>query len=860
MIRTRSWALAFVFLLLAMTLIPFISVTQDQYSPDERAITAFEQRETNNKVHFYMHGNTTDGYLNTNPPTRTQNRNLNMDDSTTTPLPSSVSFETQYEFQSDTTIYGDELDVGGTGIKLYMSATYIGIVGSATIKLKLTSEGQNVASGSGSVSPGSPQNRFELSFSGSGDSYTVSSGNRLKLEVAVNVSTGNGAVLITYDADTDNGRAYLLLKTDLVSSITAKTYDNEGIETKLFEPNLPATDTDGDPLRVIVVKGTAKDRYHRSDIKAIGITATNPSGGTLQDYTRAETEEVDEATLRYEYQWKYPTGLSAGGGYTVTVYVADQKGNNYTQELQFSISEYGVFIGAEESSILGNPGDELTPSIKVYNTGSKSDTITTQVEVQKTVPKGQDWNPGIDTGDGEKGEVETQISKGSYHTYGLSVVVPDDSDDGNQCFIDIISTSTNDEDKQYIFTLVVTVTSYVDFTVALTGPDSKTVSYGGTAQYDVTVKNIGELTDIYTVYAPVVTSGWGVDFTSNDVTLSRNGSGNKYDFNLSEGGEAVISMLTSAPAQSSGSNAIATIECAVKSYGASDIKTVKTITTISDATAEWVYLTPETIEVEVKEEKSGGLEYEAGSTAIKINNPTTSSLTGTASFLNVKDGDGNIVSGDWDVSLSQGQLDIASSKVANVDVSIKPAADTPADKSVGYTVNFKVRIDEFNKDYNLGLKVKIMPYYWITATLLSNENMTIGLEQEAEFSFRIENKGNTQDTATLVATVEEDDKWNVAAEPGVVNIDRGEDKIVTVRVTPKSEEAENGDQGHVSLLVKYGPSDKEKKTEETDLIATYQLSTTEALRKVLWDLILQIVIFLFVVLYAVVATVKISHS
>jgi len=153
----------------------------------------------------------------------------------------------------------------------------------------------------------------------------------------------------------------------------------------------------------------------------------------------------------------------------------------------------------------GDNGTTITYTVTVNNTGTKSDSYTL------TVTDNAGWSPSLSP------TSLTSISAGSSGTSTLSVAVPSDAVGGNIDSITVTATSQENAAISSSSNCTARVSSTYGVTVSIF-PSSQSDLRGALLTYDVTVNNLGNASDTYSL-TTTDTLGWTRSLSSSSLTV-----------------------------------------------------------------------------------------------------------------------------------------------------------------------------------------------------------------------------------------------------------------------------------------------------------------------------------------------------
>lgn len=809
-------------------------------------------RDDTGYVKMYLHEVSSTYTMNTTKVVKTNPQTtIQLDDSSSTPIPQSVTFSADKAFLDDVEVQGDDLPgAPNKGIWVRTHTAYIGISGTAKVHAVLYSDSTMVASGTVTVGVGSPENDYKLEFTTGIDKYIFKKNSVMKLAFNVSVN-GNGMVLLYIDGD-DPDDSHISLKTEFVSSTTVGTYDRDGIVTKEFQPNLPAKDSKGDDLRVMVIKGVAKDRYYYSDISSISVEVKSPGGSVLLSPTEADMQPgSDDATISYEYRWTYPRGLQGGDNYIVNVYVSDASGNNHTTTSTFSMAKYGVYILADEPNHAVAVGDSSSFDVIVYNSGASYDKYTIEASIFETIPTNDDWKVKFEGAD--SASMDTALAAGQSKKVTIVVSAPDSAKENDKATIKISAASQNDASSKYTSYLTITATAKISVMVS-TDSTSKSTIAGKSVDYKLTVRNVGTIGAMFGIrVVEDIPGDWSADFSSSDVDLKTDDNYTvAYDFYLDCNAKSDITFTVQPPKSPTDDNAVAILTVQVFALEKTDMHVdTKFTTTVPTAQGtNWAYFTSD-------EGKSTGtlhnhtISYSTVRMTMQIENNGYYSFNAT--IRNTPSSETSA----WDISLSKSTVTIYPGMKESIYVDITPDSTTLANTDKGYPVKFQVVNDLTGATRDISCSIKVNKLYAIKTEIMSSDNYILKSYDSAEYQIKITNLGNTKDTIEMSSYLEPSDGWKLTVDgDSKVTLDPDQSRTFTIKIKPDPAKVDNGDSVKAIITFKYANGEQTDK--KTILSTELQLGTIENLTHAASSLLIQI--FLLLLFVALVIYARVSNT
>ena len=187
----------------------------------------------------------------------------------------------------------------------------------------------------------------------------------------------------------------------------------------------------------------------------------------------------------------------------ITVTAVSESDNTATDS-DSSIAHVKVVRGVEVSISpgirIGLPAENLTYTVTVTNTGNVDDNY------DLTVSDNESWGPTVLP-------ISLTIATGASDNATLSVVVPLDAYGDTQDNITVTATSTENAEVSDSASCIAQAAVVRAVEVSIE-PSSIRALQGATLPYTVTVKNEGNVDDIYDLTA-IDTKGWGISFPEN---------------------------------------------------------------------------------------------------------------------------------------------------------------------------------------------------------------------------------------------------------------------------------------------------------------------------------------------------------
>jgi len=170
-----------------------------------------------------------------------------------------------------------------------------------------------------------------------------------------------------------------------------------------------------------------------------------------------------------------------------------------------------VSVSISPTTQSGDNGTTITYTVTVNNTGTKSDSYTL------TVTDNAGWSPSVSP------TSLTSISAGSSGNSTLSITIPSDAVGGNIDSITVTATSQENAAISSSSSCTARVSSTYGVTISIS-PSSKSDLKGANLTYAVTVNNIGNALDTYSLTA-TDTLGWTISVSPSPLAVP--GSSNR---------------------------------------------------------------------------------------------------------------------------------------------------------------------------------------------------------------------------------------------------------------------------------------------------------------------------------------------
>jgi len=200
---------------------------------------------------------------------------------------------------------------------------------------------------------------------------TCASGNSWQLTV-INQSTGNGTRNVIVYPMSGTNNSYVNLPSQNVINVGSIGFYNATYPSA-------ATITSVPPLDIAYIRATISDPFGSYDITGATIKITDPSG-TVQRSTSMGTPVYDSGTASkiYEYAYTVPSGAALGNwSVSVTATEGAEGTISNTAYASMTVAVPNVFILKSANKSSANPGDIITYTIQVQNTGvGTANTVT----------------------------------------------------------------------------------------------------------------------------------------------------------------------------------------------------------------------------------------------------------------------------------------------------------------------------------------------------------------------------------------------------------------------------------------------------------------------------------------------------
>jgi uncharacterized repeat protein (TIGR01451 family) len=312
-----------------------------------------------------------------------------------------------------------------------------------------------------------------------------------------------------------------------------------------------------------LVVGNAYDAGASSALA--GVNVQGVSGSTVTTIT------VDPAVPDSFYTLYAPAGMqtfTATKASYVTVVTTTNVVQSDTTRLDFYLSSttsvtYGVAIAPVSAAQSGNPGNMVTYTLRVTNTGNTTDSFTITVSAGTTF-----------TNVATPAAINN-LAAGASAPVTVTVSIPAGAAGGYSEAATVTVVSQGDPSQQATSTLTTTVNTVRGVVINPTA-DAQIGQRGGTVTYTLMVTNTGNATDSFTV-----TVSPSVTFTNNVLPL--------FIINLASNASTLVTVTVSIPSNLLGFSATDTAIVTVQSIGDLTKTAVATLTTTADLTRK-VYL------------------------------------------------------------------------------------------------------------------------------------------------------------------------------------------------------------------------------------------------------------------------------
>jgi uncharacterized membrane protein len=365
------------------------------------------------------------------------------------------------------------------------------------------------------------------------ESHTFKTGSLIKVKISA-IIEGLLPVGLTYDSGRNTG--YLFFSCDQTWDEKVAAHSRDSTSIKTFYPNWPNADQ-----RVIVFKGSVKDKFGAEDISGVDIELDKGTSN-IMERTEATYVPGQEDDGYFELEYQYQKGLPTGD-YLITAYILDYSGNEHITTETLTMLDYGVYLVCSNNSASAYPGLAVSFQITVYNIGGSKDTIRLKAE-----PSPAGWDTSFQGGDNTK-----LLDGGSSDIKTLNVIVPESAAKNDKCIVDVTGISNSDESQKYLLKPPINVVAEAkfNFKFELLTDSTKTIESGEDATYNLKLSNIGSDKDFYTVKvlnAPLSETGWSAKLTTTNPNAVKI-SDLEYDVELQETEIADFTLTVTAPDQ-----------------------------------------------------------------------------------------------------------------------------------------------------------------------------------------------------------------------------------------------------------------------------------------------------------------------
>jgi len=223
-----------------------------------------------------------------------------------------------------------------------------------------------------------------------------------------------------------------------------------------------------------------------------------------RETTQLASKQLEELTVMVALPNDAPAGLY---NHSVRVWVTDSETVYQTLNFRTQVeAAYSFQLSAEEQSLEGEPGDNVTYFIKIENTGNAQDTYDLQV---KDLPSMWGYDLGIGT---------LSVGPKSKMTFGLTVSISGDyakaKADSYLFNLRLISVGNDTIEKTLSLTAVVTQVYGLELS-AEQGITRDTIDpYGDDQDFTLNVKNTGNGEDTVTFRIKQYPTGWSTSYFS----------------------------------------------------------------------------------------------------------------------------------------------------------------------------------------------------------------------------------------------------------------------------------------------------------------------------------------------------------
>lgn len=548
------------------------------------------------------------------------------------------------------------------------------------------------------------------------DSYTFLAGNKIRVLFESETDSAVSAITLTYDYSQNFAGHLLLTCAQMVAGNNSlKIMDSQGNETEEFVPNHPTSD------RTVFFEGTASDVLGNYDIEQVRITIKDPSSVVVLDNATSMERQSNQHDFKYSYEWKYTQSVSAGI-YTAIIQLHDNSGNILNVSDTFSFSSYGVYLSCGKTTNDGVIGGNAEFTVRVYNTGGATDTVSVTLSSQNN------WPVGVD-------QSTVQLAGGEYKDVKVTVSVPGTSSPDDTDNVDVTGTSVS-SGKSDRLTLDVNAVSAYNFQFETQGSVNPVVSPGQTRTITIQLTNSGLQEDTYEVFInSTPPSDW--KYNMSVPGGQKEALGSKYlEYKVTLASLASVNIQLDVSVSALPLVAQATVELGATSLGDTEFSTshylAYALTTVIDL--------DQFVKFEGDSKKTAGissvddLSFMRVDFQVYVKNPQTTSITIQVSVQ---------ADTGWTSTINPSSFTLGADDDKIVTVGLNPPKGTVAgDKSFAISIIDQATPSKLSKTLSGKVTIpQIHKFNWF----VEKDKMTIkGYDEKLTYKVTLENKGNVQ--------------------------------------------------------------------------------------------------------------------
>ena len=680
-----------------------------------------------------------------------------------------VEFTLNPELKRDLKVKGVNF-AAKNGLEVWLDARTPVVGGDSTITINILENNDIIATDSFTILTNDAQTLFRIPFTdGAKEYHTFSKGSIIR----INLSVSDAPVTIMYEDSSNNG--YLSLYCDPIqeNGISVSAHHRDGT-TGAFYPNYP-----DEAQRYIEFRGTVKDAFGPYDVFNVTITMQGAFTGQEATYTYNAMDDDGKFSLEYTY----PAGMTAKD-YTYTAEVTINSGREFSKQNHLTMAEFGAYLECAEPNGEGVPNEVVTFEIDVYNIGGASDIIELVATPSPTLTG---WVASF-----QGGSKTDTLLPGEVDTKTLEVTVSATAGKNEECEVEVKGIPSNN--KNYYLNPAINVVSLPNVGFEFNPPailEKQLPTNGGYADYEFTLRNVGQESDIYTVTGGSPSdSGWSAEFYSPPSTATKV-SNVEYQIELESYNDAKFTYRVTAEPNPS-----------------SKLMKLDVQATGTNATEKIVHTTKTTIESLPGELKLSAVNDQT-TKEVTPDKPIDENDTMSVTFNLIAENEDQIetfsvnldlenLPNDWDYSFSSSNFNVGPEKDKSFSLTLTIPSTTEADANDRY--QFSVIAKYGDTEANLGLKVTIPEVFDIEITAEETE-----LEVEAGntiiYELTVINKGNVVDEDVDI-TVTEIFGWVITISKPIITLGEYNTAIsVSISITP-STDIESGEKGIVDVKVR----------------------------------------------------------